>query len=647
MSAGPASAGRSPRRPGPASIAHPPESGHGSGPALLAAALGIVFGDIATSPLYALRETLAGPEGVGVDRTNVLGVLSLVLWSLVVVVAVKYVVLVLQADNHGEGGILALTTLMDRPMDRPNGSRRAGFLVALGLFGTALLYGDGAITPAISVLSAVEGVAVVRPGLDAWVLPMAVAILVALFSVQRSGTGVIGAAFGPVMLVWFLVLAVLGVRQVLLRPEVLVAVDPRYGLRYFAANGMAGFASLGSVFLVVTGGEALYADMGHVGVKAIRRGWFGIVMPALVLAYFGQGALLLRDPGAIDNPLFRMGPDWAAGPLVVLATGATVIASQALISGAFSLTMQAIQIDHLPRMTIRQTSREHPGQIYVPVVNWLLMVACVTLVLGFRSSSRLAAAYGVAVTVTMAVTTILFAVVAVQRLGWSRRRATIVAALFLVVDLSFVGANLLKIPDGGWFPLVVAAVVFLVMRTWHDGRRLVARRMRRDRVPARRVLRQAVASGVTRVPGTAFYLHPTAGQTPPALLANLRAHHVVHEQVVLVRVAVQPVPQVPRARQATVTELGDGLLQLEVRFGFDQRVDLGAVIRDQEDPVFDLDDAVFVVGREHLTSTARPRSLSGFREHLFIWLHRNAADAASWYGLPAHRVIEVGSRVEL
>ncbi len=617
--------------------------GHGAAGGLLLAALGIVFGDIATSPLYAIRETLAGPDGVGVDRVDVLGVLSLVVWSLIIVVAIKYVVLVLRADNHGEGGILALTTLM-RPSD---GSQVGRVLVALGLFGTALLYGDGAITPAISVLSAVEGVVVVSPGLEPWVVPMAIVILIALFSVQRSGTGAIGKAFGPVMLVWFAVLAVLGAGQILQRPEVLTAIDPRHGVRYFAANGFPGFASLGSVFLVVTGGEALYADMGHVGVRAIRRGWFGIVMPALVLAYMGQGALLLRDPGAIDNPLFRMGPSWSTMPMVVLATAATVIASQALISGAFSLTMQAVQVDHLPRVAIRQTSHEHAGQIYVPVVNWLLMAACVALVIGFGTSSKLAAAYGVAVTATMAITTVLFAVVAVQRLGWSRRRAGATAAAFLVVDLAFFGANLLKIPDGGWFPLVVAAVVFAVMRTWHDGRRLVARRMRRDRVPARQVLRQAVRSGIPRVPGTAFYLHPAPGQTPPALLTNLRSHHVLHEQVVLVSISVEPVPQVTRARQATVADLGDGLLQMDVRFGFDQRADLVAVIRDQEDPVFDLDDAVFVLGREHLTSTARPFTFSHLRERLFIRLHRNATDAASWYGLPAHRVIEVGSRVEL
>ncbi|MBY5164127.1 potassium transporter Kup [Salsipaludibacter albus] len=610
---------------------------------LLLAALGVVFGDIATSPLYALRETLGGAEGVGVDRVNVLGVLSLVLWSLIIVVTVKYVLLVLRADNHGEGGILALTTLMRRSTD----TRLTPLLVALGLFGTALLYGDGAITPAISVLSAVEGLQVVRPELGSWVLPISVAILVALFAVQRFGTGAIGAAFGPVMVVWFAVLAILGVVQVVQQPEVLVAIDPRHGIRYFAANGFAGFASLGAVFLVVTGGEALYADMGHVGVPAIRRGWFTIVMPALVLAYLGQGALLLRDPGAIDSPFFRMGPTWATGGLVVLATAATIIASQALISGAFSLTMQAVQVDHLPRVAIRNTSRRHAGQVYVPAVNWLLMVACVGLVVGFGSSSALAAAYGVAVTATMAITTILFAVVAVQRLGWSRRRAVLVAALFLVVDLAFFGANLLKIPDGGWFPLVVAGLVFLVMRTWHDGRALVARRLRRDRVAARTVVAQATASRVTRVPGTAFYLHPRPEQAPPALLATLRSHHVLHQQVVLVAITVDPVPLVPRARQVRITELGDGLLQLDVHVGFAHRPNLPSILREVEDPVFDLDDSVFVLGREHLTSTARPFTFSRLRERLFIRLHRNATDAADWYGLPADRVIEVGSVVEL
>ncbi len=633
------------RRGRPGTGRGPGRSGHvdASSAGLLLAALGVVFGDIATSPLYALRETLGGVDGVGVDRVNVLGVLSLVLWSLIIVVAIKYVLLVLQADNHGEGGILALTTLMRRSTD----SRLTPFLVALGLFGTALLYGDGAITPSISVLSAVEGLQVVRPDLDTWVLPLSIAILVLLFAVQRWGTGVIGAAFGPVMLAWFVVLAVLGVVQVTQQPEVLGAIDPRHGIHYFAENGFAGFASLGAVFLVVTGGEALYADMGHVGAPAIRRGWFGIVMPALVLAYLGQGALLLRDPGAIDNPFFRMGPEWATGALVVLATAATIIASQALISGAFSLTMQAVQVDHLPRVTIRRTSSVHPGQIYVPAVNWLLMAACVGLVVGFGSSSALAAAYGVAVTATMGITTVLFAIVAVQRLGWSRRRAMVVAGLLLVVDLAFFGANVLKIPDGGWFPLVVAGAVFFVMRTWHDGRALVARRLRRDRVPAAKVVAQAVASGVRRVPGTAFYLHPRPGQAPPALLVNLRSNHVLHEQVVLVSVTTDPVPRVPRARQVRVEELGPGLLQLDIHVGFSHRTNLPSILRQVEDPVFDLEDAVFVLGREHLTATARAWTFSRLRERLFIRLHRNATDAAAWFGLPAGRVIEVGSMVEL
>ncbi len=616
---------------------------HGNATRLLLAALGIVFGDIATSPLYALRETLGGGDGVGVNEANVLGVLSLVLWSLVVVIAIKYVALVLRADNHGEGGILALTTLLDRS----SGSRRLSGLAVIGLFGTALLYGDGAITPSISVLSAVEGLGVVRPALQPWVIPLSIAILVALFSVQRWGTGVIGAAFGPVMLVWFVVIAALGLWQVVQAPEVLSAVDPRHGIRYFAANGFAGFRSLGAVFLVVTGGEALYADMGHVGVKAIRRGWFGIVMPSLALAYLGQGALLVRVPEAIDNPFYRMGPTWATGALVVLATAATVIASQALISGAFSLTMQAVQVDQLPRVTIRRTSREHAGQIYVPVVNWALMVACIALVIGFGSSSRLAAAYGVAVTATMVVTTLLFAVVAVQRLGWSRRKAALIATPLLLVDLAFFGANLLKVPQGGWFPLLVAAIVFLVMRTWHEGRVRLARRQRADGLPARQVLRQAVASGVPRVPGTAFYLHPRRGQTPPALLVNLRTHHVLHQQVVLVSVEVESVPRVPRARQATITDLGDGLLQMDVRFGFAQRSDLARVIRDQDDPVFDLDDAVFVLGREYLVPGAPPGTLARLRERLFIRLHRNATDAATWYRLPTERVVEVGARIEL
>lgn len=621
---------------------HAGASDQGSQSALLLAALGIVFGDIATSPLYAMRETLGENSGVVVNDANILWVLSLIIWSLIIIIAFKYVTLVLQADNDGEGGILALTTLMRR-----SSSRRHAKLVAMGLFGTALLYGDGAITPSISVLSAVEGVGVYRPSLQPWVIPLSISILVVLFAVQRWGTDAIGAAFGPVMLVWFTVLAVLGVWQLAQAPGVLAALDPRHGIRYFSANGFPAFRSLGAVFLVVTGGEALYADMGDVGVKAIRRGWFSIVMPGLLLAYFGQGALLLRDPTAIDNPFYRMVPSWATGALVVLATAATVIASQALISGAFSLTMQAVHINHLPRVTIRHTSTNHRGQIYVPVVNWMLMVACVGLVIGFRSSSALAAAYGVAVTATMAITTILFGVVAVQRLGWSRRRALLVLVPLLAIDLAFFGANLLKIPDGGWFPLVVAAVIFAVMVTWQRGREQIAQARHLDAVPAGQVLQSAVDSDVRRVPGTAFYLNPRHGQTPPALLINLRSHHVLHEQVVLVTVETEPVPRVPGARRIELTELGHGLMLAELHFGFADRPDVPSALADNDDPIFDLDDAVFVIGSEHLRSTAKPFTIAYFSQRLFIMLHRNAANATTWYGLPANRVIEVGAMLDL
>ena len=610
--------------------------------ALLLAALGIVFGDIATSPLYAMRETLSERSGIVVDQANVLGVLSLIVWSLIIIIAFKYVTLVLRADNDGEGGILALTTLM-----RGTRSRRTTLLVGMGLFGTALLYGDGAITPAISVLSAVEGLGVYRPSLQHWVIPIAIAILVTLFAAQRWGTGIIGAAFGPVMLVWFIVLATLGVWQLVQTPQVLTALDPRHGVHYFQVNGFAAFRSLGAVFLVVTGGEALYADMGHVGVRAIRRGWFGIVMPGLVLAYFGQGALLLRDPAAIDNPFYRMAPEWATGALVILATAATVIASQALISGAFSLTMQAVQIDHLPRMSIRHTSTRHHGQIYVPAVNWLLMIACVALVIGFGSSTKLAAAYGVAVTATMAITTVLFGVVAVQRLGWTRNRALLVLAPLLVVDLAFMGANLLKIPDGGWFPLVVAAAIFLVMVTWKWGRARIAAVGRLDAVPARQVFRSAVESGTRRVPGTAFYLHPRHGQAPPALIVNLRSQHVLHEEVVLVTVEIESVPQVAPARRIEITDLGQGLLVADIRFGFAERPDVPAALRTSDTPVFDLDDAIYFLGREQVRATERGWTSQRVREHLFIVLHRNAADATTWYRLPAERVIEVGALLEL
>jgi KUP system potassium uptake protein len=490
-------------------------------------ALGIVYGDIGTSPLYALRECFHGPHAISVTPDNVLGVLSLVFWSLVIVICLKYLLFVLRADNRGEGGILALMALA-RPEKGKVGSGR--LLVLMGLFGAALLYGDGMITPAISVLSAVEGLRVATPALERFVEPVTVAILIGLFLVQRRGTARVGAVFGPVMLLWFLSIAVLGLHELLREPRILAAVDPLRAASFFARNGWHGFLILGTVFLVVTGGEALYADMGHFGARPIRLVWFALVLPCLLLNYFGQGALLLSDPASAENPFYRLGPEWALYPMVGIATAATIVASQAVISGAFSLTRQAVQLGFAPRLLIEHTSERHIGQIYVPTVNTLLMLATIGLVLGFHSSSNLAAAYGVAVTATMAITTVLLIQVARLRWGWSRLRAWLLG-LFLLVDLAFLGANVLKIPYGGWFPLVVAAGVMTLMTTWRTGRRILNERLRRETMPLDRFL-SANLETIVRVPGTAVYLTRTPEGIPPALLHNLKHNRVLHERVV-------------------------------------------------------------------------------------------------------------------
>lgn len=607
--------------------------------ALTLGALGVVYGDIGTSPLYAIREALGEQYGLEVTRTSVLGVLSLVFWALLLIVTVKYIGFVMRADNQGEGGILALTSLL------PAGS--ATWLMVIGIFGTALLYGDGAITPAISVLSAVEGLGIATSFFEPYVIPIAVAILVALFSVQRRGTGAVGAVFGPVMLIWFTVLAVLGLIQLVGEPSVLAAIDPRHAVDFFAERPFAAFRALGSVFLVVTGGEALYADMGHFGLRPIRIGWFGMVMPALLLNYFGQGALLLTSPDLVDSPFFRMAPGWALLPLVALATMATVIASQALISGAFSLTLQAVQLGYSPRLDIDHTSAEARGQIYVPVVNWALMVVCIGLVIGFGSSSALAAAYGIAVTATMVITSVLFYVVARGRWGWGRIAAGLPVAVFLAADLAFFGSNLLKVAQGGWFPLLVGLVILTLMLTWKTGRRLVYQRLRRGEVPIEAVIRNLVAQPVPRVPGTAVYMFPDAGRAPPAFLANLRTNHVVHEDVVFLSVEVADVPRLPPAVRDRVYRMGEGFHQVVLRFGFMEEPDVPGTLEGlMADVSFDREHTTYFLGRESVRSTPG-EGMARWRERLFVLLHRNATSAGDYFRLPADRVIEIGVPVEI
>jgi KUP system potassium uptake protein len=506
------------------------------------------------------------------------------------------------------------------------------------------------ITPAISVLSAVEGTEIVTPGLSGWVIPVAVVILVALFALQRRGTAAIGSIFGPVMVVWFLTLGVLGARQVVREPGVLRAVDPTHALRFFAENQVQGLFALGAVFLVVTGGEALYADMGHFGRRPIRLAWFGLVLPALLINYFGQGALLLGDPAAIDNPFYRMAPGWGVLPLVVLATAATVIASQALISGAFSLTVQAVQLGYVPRMRIQHTSETTIGQIYVPAINWSLMVGCIGLVLGFRSSSALAAAYGVAVTATMAITTVLLVVVLRERFAWTALAAGTLGGGFLVVDLGFLSANLLKVPAGGWFPLLVGAALFVLMTTWRTGRRLVAERIRGGHFPLADFAAnlQTTAHPPARVPGTAVFLYSTPAMTPPALIANLRHNEVLHDQTVVVSVVTDERPRVPPARRSEVVDHGNGLSHVVLHYGFLEEPDVPAGLRQGKARSLGIDPtrATYFLGAESLLVTARA-GMAIWRERLFTMLSRNATSAANYFGLPAERTITIGSRIEL
>ena len=610
------------------------------------AALGVVYGDIGTSPLYALRECFFGPHGVAPTPANVLGVLSLIVWSLVLVVSVKYLRYVLSADNRGEGGILALMALT-HPGGGPDRKPRMVILL-LGLFGAALLYGDGVITPAVSVLGAVEGLTVASPLFASWIVPLAVIILVGLFLLQHRGTGGVGAIFGPVMLLWFGTIAVLGVAGIVRRPEVISAILPWHGLDFILRNRVHGFLILGAVFLVVTGAEALYADMGHFGARPIRIVWFALVLPALVLNYFGQGALLLRDETAAVNPFFRLAPAWGLFPLVLLATAAAVIASQAVISGAYSLTRQAVQLGYSPRVSIEHTSSVEIGQIYIPSVNWWLMLVTIAVVLGFRSSSGLAGAYGVAVTSTMVITTLLLHVVSREVWGWSVLRATLMAAGFLVIDLSFFAANLVKIPQGGWLPLLIAAGIYTLMSTWKRGREILSKRLQEKSVPLNLLMADLAADPPQRVPGIAVFMSGNPGGTPPALVHNLAHNKVLHEKVIFLTVVTEEVPHVPAAERVTVKHLGKGFHSVTVRYGFMQDPSIYDIIEHcrEKQLVIQLEGSTFFLGREELVSTDRP-GMARWRERLFAFMSRNALRATAFFQIPSTQVFEVGAQVEL
>jgi len=611
-------------------------------PALLAltfGALGVVYGDIGTSPLYALREAFLNAGDVTED--TVLGVLSLVVWSLLLVVTFKYLLVVMRADNEGEGGILALMSLTV-----PRG-RRGGIALAIGLFGTALLYGDGMITPAISVLSAVEGLTVVIPAFEMWTTVVASVILIALFSIQRRGTAAIGRVFGPVMAVWFGVMAILGAKAIVAAPSVLRALDPTRALGFVAHRPGTAFAALGAVFLVVTGSEALYADMGHFDRASIRLGWTAVVLPSLALNYLGQGALILGNPGAVENPFFLLAPRVLQIPLVVLATCASVIASQALISGAYSLTFQAVNLGYLPRVHVDHTSPRAFGQIYIPVVNRVLMVATVALVFAFGSSSALAGAYGIAVTATMVITSLLLARVLVQLWGWPKWGAALLTAAFLVVDLAFLGANISKIPDGGWFPLVVGLIVFVLMRAWMDGRGALVHKVAVGVAPIERFISSVVDHPQDRVEGTAVYLTGDPRTVPQALITNMKHNEVLHQTVVILTVLTESVALVPPARRAEVHDMGEGFFQVFLRFGFMQTPDVMRALHEIVDPGFGIDptDTTYFVGRDRVH--IERRGIGGIALRMFALLHRNSADAVENFGLDRRSVMEVGTRVDL
>jgi KUP system potassium uptake protein len=605
-------------------------------------AVGVVYGDIGTSPLYAMRECFFGTHSVAPTHDNVLGVLSLIIYSLLVVISIKYMALVLRADNNGEGGILALTSLL--PL---RGGRARPVLVLLGIFGAALLYGDGMITPAITVLGAIEGTTVATPVFEPYVVPVAVAILVVVFSIQRYGTHKIGRLFGPVMVVWFTTIAVLGISWIVRQPAVLGAVNPAHAVSFFRENGLHGLAVLGAVFLVVTGGESLYADMGHFGRRPIRLAWFCLVLPALLLNYFGQGAMLLMNPKAAQ-PFFQLAPTWALLPLVVLATCAAIIASQALISGAFSLTRAAIQLGYAPRLDVEHTSSWEMGQVYVPQVNWFLAISCILIVIGFKSSAALAAAYGIAVALTMVITGVLLPVVARQRWGWPLTGVLALAAVFVSIDLAYVGGNLFKILEGGWLPLAIAALIYTLMTTWKTGRRLVAERLTARAFPLEDFVAAVSTTPPTRVPGTSVFMTAQPTGTPSALAHNLRYNKILHEHVVVLTVTTAPVPHMPPDERVTVQPMGNGIYNAKVQYGFMEDPDVPeALLRVRELGVpIDPEDVTYFLGRETIVVSTR-EGMAIWREKLFVLMARNAVRATAFFKLPPERVVELGVQVEM
>ncbi|MGI4858878.1 MAG: potassium transporter Kup [Janthinobacterium lividum] len=624
-----------------------PHSAKQSPTALVTAAIGIVFGDIGTSPLYAMKEAFSPGHGITFSEGSIIGVVSLLFWAIVLVVAVKYVLFVMRADNNGEGGALALMVLSLRNVRR--GGRFAQTLVMLGLFGACMFYGDAVITPAMSVMSAVEGLKIAAPQLGVYVLPITLIVLVLLFWLQKRGTELVGKLFGPVMLLWFVTLAVLGVYHIIASPIIIEAINPIHAFRFISRHALQAYIVLGSVFLVLTGAEALYADMGHFGARPIRIGWYAIVMPALVLNYFGQGALLIHNPAAIQNPFFLMAPDWATLPLVLLATAAAVIASQAVISGAFSLTSQAIQLGYVPRMKIQHTSASAIGQIYIPLVNWLLLAIIVCIVLGFKGSDNLAAAYGIAVTTTMVITTMLVGVVMLRVWKWKKRLVIPIITVFMIIDLAFFGANLIKIEEGGWLPLGVGAGLFFLLTTWSKGRQIVKARTAVDGIALQPFLKSLLAHPPHRVSGTAIYLTGSESLVPVSLLHNLKHNKILHERTIFMTFLTRDVPYIDDAKRFQYKSFDGGLCLVKAVYGFNETPDVDGVLAylgREHGMAFELMDTSFFLARETVVPTQLP-GMSVWRERVFAWMHQNAAKPTDFFSIPANRVVELGTKIEI
>ena len=614
---------------------------------LMLAAIGVVFGDIGTSPLYALKECFSAEHGIPFSPEAVFGVISMVFWAFLIVVSLKYVLFVMRANNHGEGGILALMAMALRTA--PAHSKRALTIMMLGVFGACMFYGDAVITPAISVLSAVEGMEVVSPQLMKYILPITIGILVILFFIQKSGTAVVGVLFGPVMVIWFLALAALGIYHLTANPGILMAVNPIYAARFLMEHSFQAFIVLGAVFLVLTGAEALYADMGHFGIRPIQYAWFFIAMPCLLLNYFGQGAMLLANPAAVANPFFLMAPEALVIPLVILATLATVIASQAVISGAYSMTSQAILLGFIPRMKIAYTSEKEVGQIYIPTINWMLLVIVIAVVLAFKESSNLAAAYGIAVTTTMVITTILAAIVMKVIWKWHPTIVFSVIALFLFVDLSFFIANILKIVEGGWFPLLLGGLCFLLLVTWYQGRMLLRNKAIQNGIPLQSFVTSLLTYEPTRVEGTAVFLTAHVDYVPVAMLHNLKHNKILHERVIFLKISIWDIPFVDDQDRLNLKDMGGGIYLVRAIFGFKETPDVNKILEllsTHHQIHCDLMETSFFLARDTVIPSAIP-GMALWREKLFAWMYQNAAKPSDFYQIQANRVVELGAKIEI